>query len=157
MESTASQIARQVEQLKVLIVDDEPSMRKVTRALLQAIGVSNIYEASDGSSGLDAICTHAPDVVILDWEMPSPNGPEFVRAVRSPGQLSAARRADHHADRPQRAFARGRSGAGSASTNICSSRCRRRRCLARIVSILAKPRPMTKQGDYYGPRTAHTT
>ena len=84
MESTANQIAEQLVRLKVLIVDDEYTMRKVTRSLLQAIGVKHIYEAYDGKSGLEAICTIVPDVVILDWEMPSPNGPEFVRRVRSP-------------------------------------------------------------------------
>ena len=45
METVANQIARQLETLKVLIVDDEPSMRKVTRALLQAIGVNDILRS----------------------------------------------------------------------------------------------------------------
>ncbi len=49
-------VARQPEGARV---DDEFSMRKVTRALLQAIGVRNIYEASDGRSDLDAIRARA--------------------------------------------------------------------------------------------------
>ena len=53
-------------------------------ALLQAIGVRDIYEAFDGKSGLEGVCLFAPDIVLLDWEMPSPNGPDFVRTVRSP-------------------------------------------------------------------------
>ena len=77
-------IALQLVALKVLIVDDEHTMRKVTRSLLRAIGIRTIYEAHDGNSGLEAIRTLLPDVVIVDWEMPSPNGPEFVRTVRSP-------------------------------------------------------------------------
>ena len=85
MESAANRIARQVERLKVLVVDDEPSMRKVCRALLQVIGIRDIHDAPDGRSGLQAICTHMPDLVLLDWEMPSPNGPEFMRLLRSPG------------------------------------------------------------------------
>ena len=99
METAVTDIARQVAEIKVLIVDDEPSMRKVTRALLQAIGVKNIHEAPDGRRGLDAIRTHAPDIVILDWEMPSPNGPDFMRAVRSPESFPTTRRAGHHAHR----------------------------------------------------------
>ena len=87
MQQFGSQIAKQLESLKVLIVDDGPTMRKVTRSLLNAIGVKTIYEAHDGRSGLDAICERAPNVVILDWEMPSPNGPEFMRQVRSPGSF----------------------------------------------------------------------
>ena len=40
---------------------------------------------ADGIAGLDAIRIVAPDLVILDWEMPLLNGAEFVRIVRSPG------------------------------------------------------------------------
>jgi two-component system, chemotaxis family, chemotaxis protein CheY len=84
VQSLENQIANKLVRLKVLIVDDEHTMRKVTRSLLQAIGVRTIYEANDGHSGLEAIRTFSPDVVIVDWEMPRPNGPELVRAVRSP-------------------------------------------------------------------------
>ena len=49
------------------------------------IGVKDVHEASDGIAGLEAIRTVAPDVVILDWEMPLLNGAELVRIVRSPG------------------------------------------------------------------------
>src|ERR1700733_9103266 len=87
MQQLGSQISRQLESLKVLIVDDGATMRKVTRALLNAIGVKNISEAHDGRSGLEAICKRAPNVVILDWQMPGPNGAEFMRQVRSPGSF----------------------------------------------------------------------
>jgi len=77
MESLANQIARRIERLKVLIVDDEPSMRKVARALLQSIGMIDVAEA------------------------PSPNGPELVRTVRSPGEFPLPD-SDHHTHRPAR-------------------------------------------------------
>ena len=97
--------------LKVLIVDDEHYTRKVIRTLLLAIGCTKIYEAGDGASGLEMIRAVAPDVVLLDWEMPGIDG----AGVRAPGALarivSATRRADHHADRPRRALARARGGA----------------------------------------------
>jgi two-component system chemotaxis response regulator CheY len=69
---------------KVLVVDDEPYMRKVVRTMLMSIGMRNIYEASDGPAGLTLIRILEPDVVILDWEMPGVDGPAFVRMVRSP-------------------------------------------------------------------------
>src|ERR1700684_4456261 len=87
MQPVASQYTQQLAALRVLIVDDESTMRKVTRSLLQVIGVQDIYEANDGRSGLEAICRWAPDVVILAWSMPRPNGPEFVRQVRAPGRF----------------------------------------------------------------------
>src|SRR6476620_1524378 len=73
-----------VSMLKVLIVEDEPYSRKVVKTLLNAVGVTKIYEAKDGASGLEAIEAYRPDVVLLDWEMPGMNGTEFMRRVRSP-------------------------------------------------------------------------
>src|ERR1700692_2065606 len=87
MQPLASQYSQQLAALRGLVVDDEATMRKVTRSLLHVIGIQDIYEANDGRSGLEAICRWNPDVVILDWSMPSPNGPEFVRQVRAPGHF----------------------------------------------------------------------
>jgi CheY-like chemotaxis protein len=68
---------------RVLIVDDEFTMRKVMRTLLLSMGVTDVHDAADGASGLAAISALAPDMVILDWQMAGMNGPEFVRQVRS--------------------------------------------------------------------------
>ena len=150
METAATKIAREVAKIKVLIVDDEPSMRKVTRALLQAIGVKNIHEAPDGRRGLEAIRTHAPDIVILDWEMPSPNGPEFMRTVRAPDSFPLPDvpviMLTGHSERSCVIEAM-RLGVNEYLLKPVSSVA----LLARIVSILSKPRKMMKQGDYYGP------
>jgi len=150
MDSLAHQIARQVERLKVLIVDDEPSMRKVARALLQSIGVRDISEAGDGRTGLEKICMRAPDLVLLDWEMPSPNGPEFVRMVRSPGKFPLPDvpiiMLTAYSER-SRVVEAVRLGVNEYLLKPVSSTA----LLARIVSILAKPRRMIKKGDYYGP------
>jgi two-component system, chemotaxis family, chemotaxis protein CheY len=150
MESLANQIARQVEQLKVLIVDDEPAMRKVARALLQSIGIKDIFEAGDGRTGLEKICMRAPDLVILDWEMPSPNGPEFVRTVRSPGKFPLPDvpiiMLTGYSER-SRVVEAVRLGVNEYLLKPVSSTA----LLARIVSIIVKPRRMMKRGDYYGP------
>jgi two-component system chemotaxis response regulator CheY len=79
------EIANLVQALSVLVVDDNQYMRKMVRNLLVNCGVKEIYEAADGVAALDAIRTMAPDVVILDWEMPLLSGAELVRIVRSPG------------------------------------------------------------------------
>jgi CheY-like chemotaxis protein len=150
MESVVNQIYRQLERLKVLVVDDEPSMRRVARALLQAVGVKDICEACDGKSGLEAICMRAPDLVILDWEMPSINGPQFVRAVRSPGKFPLPDvpiiMLTGYSER-SRVVEAARLGVNEYLLKPVSSTA----LLARIVSILAKPRRMMKQGEYYGP------
>jgi two-component system, chemotaxis family, chemotaxis protein CheY len=150
MQTAAIHVSKQLEALKVLVVDDEPTMRKVTRSLLQAIGVKTIFDAHDGQRGLEAICTRAPDVVILDWEMPSPNGPEFVRRVRSPGNfpfpdipiimLTGYGERSHVVEAV-------RLGVNEFLLKPVSSTALR----ARLISIVANPRPMVRSGDYYGP------
>jgi two-component system, chemotaxis family, chemotaxis protein CheY len=151
METAATQIARRLGQLKVLIVDDEASMRKVTNALLQTIGVRNILEARNGCEGLEAICTHTPDVVILDWEMPAPNGPEFMRTVRAPDKFPLPDipviMLTGHGERSCVIEAM-RLGVNEYLLKPVSSVA----LLARLVAILCKPRPMIRKGDYYGPQ-----
>lgn len=150
MDSVASQLLRQLELLRVLIVDDEAGTRKVTRALLQAIGVREFYEACDGKSGLEAIRMFAPDLVLLDWEMPSPNGPEFMREVRSPSTFPFPDvpiiMLTGHSER-SRVVEAVRLGVNEYLLKPVSTVS----LLARIASILRKPRRMIRRGDYYGP------
>jgi YesN/AraC family two-component response regulator len=82
-----TQIQTLFKSAKVLIVDDEHYTRKVLRTLLMAMGVEHIHEADDGISGLEAIRSIVPDVILLDWEMPGLDGPGFVKVVRSPGEF----------------------------------------------------------------------
>jgi CheY-like chemotaxis protein len=150
MALVAHQIAQQLRQLRVLIVDDEPDMRKVTRLLLQIFGVTDIHEARDGISGLEAICSVQPDLVILDWEMPSLNGADFVRMVRSPGQFPLPAvpiiMLTGHSER-SRIVEAVQVGVHEYLLKPVSSTA----LLARIVTILAKPRPMIQRGEFYGP------
>ena len=86
MESALSKLLQpRIEALRVLVVDDEPSLRKVVRAMLYSVGVRTVYEAHDGAAGLEAVRQNDPDVVIVDWEMPNMDGAQFVRTVRVPG------------------------------------------------------------------------
>ncbi len=150
METIANHIAKQLAALKVLIVDDEQTMRKVTRSQLQAIGVKSVFEASDGRSGLEAIRTLAPDVVILDWAMPNPNGPEFVRMVRAPGSFPFPDvpiiMLTGHGER-SRVVEAVNLGVNEFLLKPVSTHA----LLARFVSLIFKPRPMVKKGAYYGP------
>jgi CheY-like chemotaxis protein len=150
MGSVECDISRRIVSLKVLIVDDEIEMRRVTRALLQSIGIRNVDEANDGFSGLEAICDVKPDIILLDWEMPRPNGTEFVQMVRSPGQFPLP-------DVPiimltgsserSRVVEAVRSGVNEYLLKPVSSSI----LLERIVHILAKPRRMVTLGNHYVP------
>jgi len=67
----------------VLIVDDEPDVRLVTRVILEAVGY-DVDEAEDGERALAALQAGAvPDVVLLDVRMPGIDGWEVLRRLRS--------------------------------------------------------------------------
>src|SRR4051794_20527107 len=125
-------------------------MRKVVRNILVNIGVKNIHEASDGIAGLEAIRMFAPDLVIVDWEMPLLNGAELVRIVRSPGVFPMPDvpiiMLSGYGER-WRVIEAGRLGGNEFLIKPVSSKA----LLDRIVAILAKPRPIVQRGDYYGP------
>ena len=60
--------------MKVLIVDDHPSFRSAARLLLEHEGFEVVGEAADGASGLQAATDLAPDLVLLDVNLPDLDG-----------------------------------------------------------------------------------
>ena len=66
---------------RILVVDDEPQIRRAIRAGLHAHGFE-VEQADTGESALDSIALHVPDVVILDLGLPDIQGNDVVREVR---------------------------------------------------------------------------
>jgi CheY-like chemotaxis protein len=135
---------------KVLIVDDEFTMRKVVRTLLLAMGVTDVHDAPDGLSGLAAARALDPDVVLLDWQMPGMNGPDFVRLVRSPGAFPYPNvpiiMLTGHGER-SRVVEAMRLGVHEFLVKPVSGKALHER----LLSVLVNPRPMVRRGSYYGP------
>jgi CheY-like chemotaxis protein len=150
MSAHDEQIAMLLCSRKILVIDDEHYTRKVIRTLLMSMGVRSVQEASDGESGLDMIRTVAPDIVLVDWEMPGLDGPGFVRAVRSPETFP-------HPDIPiimltahgerSRVVEAARLGIHEYLLKPISSQALQ----ARLMSVITHPRKMVRRGDYYGP------
>lgn len=69
--------------MRVLIVDDQLSVRQVTRMTLEQIGISTIYDADNGNSGMQAATRHPLDLVISDYNMPELDGLGLLRAIRA--------------------------------------------------------------------------
>jgi two-component system KDP operon response regulator KdpE len=66
---------------RVLVVDDEISIRRYLRAALTAQGLT-VYEAADGQEALNAVLAHRPDLIILDLGLPDIDGIEVTRRLR---------------------------------------------------------------------------
>jgi len=69
--------------LKVLVVDDQYSVRQVTRMALEEIGVHNVYESEDGKVAFETISVQPLDLIIADYNMPVMDGLSLLRAVRA--------------------------------------------------------------------------
>ena len=69
--------------IKVLVVDDQMSMRALNRATLQQLGFVDIEEKPDGEAALAYLLQNPRNLVISDFNMPKVNGLELLRAVRS--------------------------------------------------------------------------
>ena len=73
--------------MRILVVDDFASMRKIIKGLLKQIGFQNIEEADDGSTALEKLKIREFDLIICDWNMPKVPGIEVLKAVRNDPRL----------------------------------------------------------------------
>lgn len=80
--------------IRILIVDDFPTMRKIVKSVLKQLGYENIAEAEDGQQALNTLsaaitkdnkCTF--EFVVSDWNMPNMTGIELLKAVRAHASL----------------------------------------------------------------------
>jgi two-component system chemotaxis response regulator CheY len=72
-----------VADLKILAVDDSPTMRRIIINTLKRAGFADVIEASDGKDALAKIKVEKPNFVITDWNMPEMDGLAFVNTLRS--------------------------------------------------------------------------
>ena len=69
--------------MKVLVVDDFATMRKIVRNILKQIGFTNIVEADDGAAAMSIIKKDKIDFVVTDWNMPNMTGLELLQNIRA--------------------------------------------------------------------------
>ena len=75
--------------MRILVVDDFATMRKVIKNLLRQTGYQNVTEAEDGVVALKELRSQKIDFVISDWNMPNMTGIELLKAVRADSELSS--------------------------------------------------------------------
>jgi CheY-like chemotaxis protein len=140
-----------IQGLSVLVADKNHFMRRLTRTMLMNLGAKSVIEASDGLAALEAIRTCDPDVMLLEWDLPVLDGMEVIRIVRSPGVfprpnlpiIMLTSRSNRRC--VMQAL---RAGVHEFLLKPTSPKALR----DRLTSILLKPRPMLKLGEFYVPQ-----
>ena len=72
--------------MRILIVDDSSTMRRIIINTLNKIGYSDYVEASNGREAVDKLAAGSIGLVITDWNMPEMSGLDLVKAVRANDQ-----------------------------------------------------------------------
>lgn len=73
--------------MKILVVDDFSTMRRIIKNLLKDLGFTNVQEADDGSTALPMLQQGDFDFVVTDWNMPGMQGIDLLRAIRADDRL----------------------------------------------------------------------
>ncbi|MCE9788844.1 chemotaxis response regulator CheY [Shewanella chilikensis] len=73
--------------MKILIVDDFSTMRRIIKNLLRDLGFNNTQEADDGSTALPMLQKGDFDFVVTDWNMPGMQGIDLLKAIRADEHL----------------------------------------------------------------------
>lgn len=73
--------------MKILIVDDFSTMRRIVKNLLRDLGFNNTQEADDGLTALPMLKNGEFDFVVTDWNMPGMQGIDLLRNIRADDEL----------------------------------------------------------------------
>lgn len=138
------------DQLKALIVEDNPHMRSLLKTLLHALGLKRVYEAADGAAGFDALRECMPDFILTDLSMKPVDGLEFSRRVRSgrdsPNPYIPIIMVTGHTERPRIMAAR-----DAGVTEILAKPITAQNLMLRICEVVDKPRAFVRCESYFGP------
>ncbi len=74
--------------IKILVVDDFSTMRRIIKNLLRDLGFTNVDEADDGKTALPILKQGHVDFLITDWNMPEMTGIDLLKAVRADASLA---------------------------------------------------------------------
>ncbi len=75
--------------MRILIVDDFSTMRKIIKNILRQLGFNNVVEADDGTTAWEVLNKDNIEFVISDWNMPKMSGIELLRKVRASEEFGA--------------------------------------------------------------------
>jgi CheY-like chemotaxis protein len=139
-----------LQSVRVLLVDDNPHMRRILRALLSGMGLRDIYDCEDGARGIEEFQRHLPDIVITDWMMPILDGGELTRMLRnvnqSPNPYVPIIVITGYAEKHVVIAAR-----DAGVTEFVCKPVSAKQLYDRLVNAIVNPRPFVRTKHYFGP------
>ena len=142
--------------LRFLLIEDNPHMRRIVRALLYGFGAREVYEAEDGAAGIEAFTQNVPDIVITDWVMPIFDGLELTKMIRQPdanaNPFVPIIMLTGHSEK-RRVMAARDAGVTEFLAKPISSKA----LYQRILNVVANPRPFIRTETYFGPDRRRNT
>jgi two-component system, chemotaxis family, chemotaxis protein CheY len=142
--------ALRFELLKVLLVDDNHHMRVLLAEILRAIGVRDVFEATDGAEALKSLHANPIDIIMTDLAMQPLDGIDFVRLLRnspeSPNPMAPVIMITGHSTHRRVQEAR-----DVGVNEFLSKPVTARGVLSRIAQVVDNPRPFVRAETYFGP------
>jgi two-component system chemotaxis response regulator CheY len=138
------------ELLKILLVDDNHHMRVLLSEILRAIGVRDVFEATDGAEALKSLRANQIDIIMTDLAMQPLDGIDFVRLLRnspdSPNPMAPVIMITGHSTHRRVQEAR-----DVGVNEFLSKPVTARGVLSRIAQVVDNPRPFVRTDGYFGP------
>jgi two-component system chemotaxis response regulator CheY len=75
-------------QMRILVVDDFATMRRIIKSILKQLGYTNVTEAGDGVEAMTKLRESSFDFIISDWNMPNMSGIELLKTVRADADMA---------------------------------------------------------------------
>ena len=143
-------MAYDLEDVKVLIVEDMPLMASLLRSVLYIFGFKNIIVARDGIEGFEKFCRHNPDMVITDWVMSPGNGIDMIHRIRnddlSPNPYVPIILTSGYSERARVEVARDK-----GMTEFLAKPYKTIDLYQKIVWVIEKPRCFISANSFFGP------
>ncbi len=91
MNNTTNKLSPDLLDARILLADDSPINRAVTRSMLKHLGFAQIDVVDDGGSAVDLACRESYDLILMDCKMPGMDGYQATRAIREREQAARGR------------------------------------------------------------------
>jgi two-component system, chemotaxis family, chemotaxis protein CheY len=139
-----------LQQLRLLVVDDNPHMLKIVRTILNAFGVMNVFESESAVEAIDIARNEAIDIVILDYQMEGMDGIELVKRLRDEEQTSNPLipivMLSAYSERSRVIAAR-----DAGVNEFCCKPITAKDLFAKISAVIDRPRAYVRTKEFFGP------